>query len=334
MNPTVVGTWQLVAATSINCEIPIIHESDHESVPTITIDEWLYGNSHALIRQAPLNFGLRLQINADATFTETGTNGLPLTWFDVEGVLTERAIPFDGVINCDVDVLYLHAALSDSYTDPVRAHRVRYDDGDTIVCDRAELIQGRLVRTMSVVTDELYADRSILIYQKVHQSVTVPGLGILTNDRADGAYYSQPQPIPVLGGRLGQLVLDGYAEDTQPADFHLAIANFLAIDPSVLHDAAIHIFQYYQDCLGTADEIPEIAAPEDVWQHIHFRQQLEISVMRNSYVDEIVYISLSCGCDWEDEHGLQVVFQNGLRVSRVGPNDGHLSNMDENSVYP
>jgi hypothetical protein len=30
----------------------------------------------------------------------------------------------------------------------------------------------------------------------------------------------------------------------------------------------------------------------------------------------------------EPEHGLQVVFQNGLRVNKVGPYDGHLTNSD------
>ncbi len=329
MNPDVVGIWQLVAAISIDCEIPIMDIPAHTSA----IDAWLYGNSHQLIRQAPLNYGLSLQINVDATFTETGTNTLSFTWFDAEGVLTEPAIPFDGVINLDGDDLYFHATLSDGYTDPVRGHRVRYDDGDTIVCDRAKLVQHRLVRTMSVVTDELYGDRSILIYQKMNQPITVPGFGNLTKDTAYGAYYSQPLPIPVLGGRLGQIVLDGYESDAQPADFHRAIANFLAIDPSVLHDASVHVFEYYQDCLGTADDIPEIAAPQDVWQHVHFRNQLEIQVTRNDYVDNAVYVYLSCGCDWEDEHGLQVVFKHGLWVSRVGPNDGHVTGMDENSVY-
>jgi hypothetical protein len=329
MNAAVVGTWRMIAATSVNCELPIHHEQTRR----MAIDEWLYGKSHALIRQAPLNFGLNLKINADGTFSETGNNSLPLTWFDAEGVLSESAIPFDGVINLDAEDLYLHATPPENHTDPVRAHRVRYDDGDTIVCDRAELVQDRLVRTMSVVTDELYCDRAILIYQKVNQPITLPGLGILTKDIAYGAYYSQPLPIPVLGGRLGQIVLDGYEDDAQPTDFHRAIANFLAIDSSVLDEASVHVFKYYQDCLGTADDIPEIAVPANVWQHVHFRNQLEIQVTRNDYVDEEVYIYLSCGCDWEDEHGLQVVFKQGLWVSRVGPNDGHLSNMDENSVY-
>jgi hypothetical protein len=331
MNPAIVGIWQLVATLALHDELPLF-----DDIPPrlVAIDEWLYGNSHELIRQATPIAGLQLQLNADATFTETKTQDLDLEWYDVEGVSAPSVIPFDGVIRADDDHLYLHPDTESTLEDPVRSYRVRYDDGDTTICDRAELVQDRLVRTMSVVTDELYLDRSILIYQKVNQPITVPGLGMVTKDSDYGAYYSQPLPISVLGNRLCQIVLEGYDTDAYPADFHLAIANFLSIGPAVLHDASVHVFRYYQDCLGTADDIPMIAAAADVWQHVHFRNQLEIQVSRNNYVDEEVYISLSCSCDWEDEHGLQLVFKHGLWVSRVGPNDGHLTNMDENSVYP
>ncbi len=37
----------------------------------------------------------------------------------------------------------------------------------------------------------------------------------------------------------------------------------------------------------------------------------------------------SCGsCDWEREHGLQIVFKQGLFVNKVGAFDGHLTNSD------
>ena len=53
-----------------------------------------------------------------------------------------------------------------------------------------------------------------------------------------------------------------------------------------------------------------------------------------------VYISLGCNCDWEQEHGLQIVLKDGLRVTKVGSFDGHLTNSDayddaslENVIY-
>jgi hypothetical protein len=39
-----------------------------------------------------------------------------------------------------------------------------------------------------------------------------------------------------------------------------------------------------------------------------------------------VYVSVGCECDWEVEHGLQIVFRDGATVTKVGPFDGHLTN--------
>jgi hypothetical protein len=38
------------------------------------------------------------------------------------------------------------------------------------------------------------------------------------------------------------------------------------------------------------------------------------------------YVSLESGCDWEPEHGIQLVFRNGRQVTKLGPFDGHLTN--------
>ena len=38
--------------------------------------------------------------------------------------------------------------------------------------------------------------------------------------------------------------------------------------------------------------------------------------------------SVECGCDWEGEHGLQIVFKDGLVVNKVGAFDGHVTNSD------
>jgi hypothetical protein len=51
-------------------------------------------------------------------------------------------------------------------------------------------------------------------------------------------------------------------------------------------------------------------------------------VTRREHGDEGVYVSLNCECDWEEEHGLQIVFKNGLKINKVGPYDGHLTNSD------
>jgi len=160
----------------------------------------------------------------------------------------------------------------------------------------------------------------------------IPGLGSVTeHPDIDGWLRSEKIPVKVLGGKACRFIVEGYVEDPCKEEFHAAIQNFLALDPSALTDAQEHVFAYFKDRqndLWQPDD-PEylvIASPADVWKHV--RLGSEPMVSRRHYGDQGIYISLECGCDWEEEHGLQIVFKNGQRVNKVGPYDGHLTNSD------
>ena len=43
---------------------------------------------------------------------------------------------------------------------------LRYDDGYTMIAEWLERSDNRLVRTVNVVTDELYLDRIVMVYQQ------------------------------------------------------------------------------------------------------------------------------------------------------------------------
>jgi hypothetical protein len=147
-------------------------------------------------------------------------------------------------------------------------------------------------------------------------------------------------PIKALGGHLCDLVLDeDCARDAQRADIDRAITSFLALEPSALTDVEEHVFRYYLD--GKDDLEPgepgylEIGRASDVWKHVQFGAEATVGREGNG-----VYISLGCNCDWEQEHGLQIVFKDGQRVNKVGPFDGHFTNSHayddpslENVVY-
>jgi hypothetical protein len=173
--------------------------------------------------------------------------------------------------------------------------------------------------------------------------VEIPGLGIVNKDRELDWYHSAPITVPVLGGRKCRIVVEGYDDDEDKAEFHEAIANFLSIDDSVLKAAEKYIHRYYKDCKKQLDDddyqAVTIESPGDVWAHIRLGDEPVVS--RRAYGDRGVYVSLSCGCDWEDEHGLQIVFKNGRTVNKVGFYDGHLTNSDargdeslEDVIYP
>jgi hypothetical protein len=151
----------------------------------------------------------------------------------------------------------------------------------------------------------------------------IPGLGRVTEDPDIGSYVSAPVTVPVLGNAPCRVVLDDYDDDPDPEQVHSAIRSFLAADQSVLRAAQPHVFRYYEDCRREGLTDLRIRSPADVWRHVQLGNEAMVGREPGS---PHVYVSLECECDWEEEHGLHLVFENGSRVSRVGPCDGHLTN--------
>jgi hypothetical protein len=145
-----------------------------------------------------------------------------------------------------------------------------------------------------------------------------------------------------LRGHVFDILLGGdCAGKTHAKAVDAALVNFRALLPSALLEAEGHVFLYYLDCKGSfAPGEPghvEIASPKDVWNHLQFGPDATVGRREK---DGTIYVSLECSCDWEEEHGLQIVLEEGRRVNKVGPFDGHMTNADayadpslENVVY-
>jgi len=153
--------------------------------------------------------------------------------------------------------------------------------------------------------------------------IHIPGLGQVRSD-GPGSHISVPISVKVLSGERCEISVEGYEDDENQEDFHVAIANFLSIEPSVLDAAEPYIFQYYQDCSAYVPELT-IRSSDEVWRHISFGYP---TVFRDLSGNGGIYVSLECGCDWEEEHGLEIVFRNGAEVNKIGPCDGHPTNSD------
>jgi hypothetical protein len=159
--------------------------------------------------------------------------------------------------------------------------------------------------------------------------VEIPGLGAVEPYEDFEWLCSEPLPIGALGGHHCRVFLEGYEEDPNKDDFHAAIANLLSSERDLLGEAAPYVFRYYEDMNSEFDEDDAEyvdADLQDIWKHVQLGREPHVS--RRSYGDRGVYVSLECNCDWEPEHGLQLVFKEGRVVVKVGPYDGHLSNAD------
>ena len=145
-----------------------------------------------------------------------------------------------------------------------------------------------------------------------------------------GWLRSMPICIPMLGRDKRTIVLDGYEDDRKKGEFHAAIKNLFAGDRAVLERAFKHVYRYYLDVkedVGADEEgFPRIMSAATVWKRV--RLGAEPMVRRRHYGDKKICVSLGCNCDWEPEHGLQLVFKNGRSINKIGPYDGHLTNSD------
>jgi hypothetical protein len=158
--------------------------------------------------------------------------------------------------------------------------------------------------------------------------MNVPLLGEVTKDERFGWYYSKPIPVPMFGGKQCRIVLDGYEGDDRKEDYHVAIANFLSGSPAILREADEPLFRYYKDFeeWWLEDNQQPIKSADELWQHVRLGSEPVVS--RRPYGDCGIYVSVECGCDWEEEHGLQLVLKNGLKVNKLGGYNGHLTNSD------
>ncbi len=163
-----IGTWILIGSISINSEIELIG-GEHDSNE---VEKWLGGKSYELINEVEPTEGLILTITSDGRFEEEKTGYPQVSWFDREGVLQSEVTPFQGYLSFHETNIYFTPADLPSWAMPVdRESRIklRYDDGDTKISDCIERQNDQLIRTVSVVTDELYLDRVIIVYQRVKQ---------------------------------------------------------------------------------------------------------------------------------------------------------------------
>lgn len=110
-----------------------------------------------------------------------------------------------------------------------------------------------------------------------------------------------------------------------------ALINFLELnagDRNSISELA------YKNCMDFLEQIGideadeafrQITDKNEIWNFIHPKQ---IYITRRPYKEQDIYIQVACECDWEEEHGLQLVFRQGKKLTRISGQDGHLTEAD------
>lgn len=140
-------------------------------------------------------------------------------------------------------------------------------------------------------------------------------------------WESQPVAVPFLDGQQVRFTVTVEAiDDVYPSDVAEAVQHFLALGPKDRVAVAPLVYKNYADFADAVSEVDvEIAGPAEVWDHVRV---MGIYVERRDRWDMDVYVVMACNCDWEVEHGLQLVFRRGSKLVRVSEQDGHLTHAD------
>jgi hypothetical protein len=159
--------------------------------------------------------------------------------------------------------------------------------------------------------------------------MNLESLGELTPDKSIPEWLvSHPINVSYFSQLALRFILHDLEDDERPEEFGEAVQNFLSLTTLDRDLASIHVFRTYShfvDLVEPEDVAVKINRPEDVWQHVY---PSEIHVSRRHRRDKKVYVSIDAECDWEPEHGLQIVYREGKVLSRVSDQDGHLSHAD------
>lgn len=120
-------------------------------------------------------------------------------------------------------------------------------------------------------------------------------------------------------------------DETFLAEADDALQHFLALNAADRKAVTHLVYKYCLDFLELAepdeadDDLRAITDENEIWK---FVQPTEIYVTRRLYEDEDLYVQVACACDWDQEHGLQLVFRQGKKLTRVSGQDGHLTEAD------
>ncbi|WP_442483777.1 DUF6985 domain-containing protein [Aeoliella sp. SH292] len=151
---------------------------------------------------------------------------------------------------------------------------------------------------------------------------------LLRDDDIEDWFVSEYIAVPYVGGAELQFILDGIEDDNSPEDFSDAIKQFLALSMSERNAASPYVFGSYQrfvELVGEDELDFTIGSKEEVWQHVFITG---VHVSRRHWRDKEVYVQLTGNCDWEQEHGIQIVLRRGHILARVSDQDGHLTTAD------
>jgi hypothetical protein len=145
-------------------------------------------------------------------------------------------------------------------------------------------------------------------------------LGKLREDpNLPGDWISKPVAVPFCEKMIPFTLRVTATDDVYPPDVENAVRTFLALNEEDRRRVATAVYQHYSTLLKRFPEIDVgITEAADGWQHF---QPTNVFVDRYDEGDGHVYVRLTCDCDWDEEHGLQILFWEGNKITLIGEHE-------------
>jgi hypothetical protein len=131
-------------------------------------------------------------------------------------------------------------------------------------------------------------------------------------------FESSPYPIPYFDGKELKVGFVEAGHEPYLLQADNVLQNFLSLDKQNRIGDSQLVFHYYSETVKYGHTKPlDVKDTTEIWNFVY---PSEIIVHWDENAD--FYLCVSCGCKWEEEHGLQLVFKDGKKLTRASGHDG------------
>lgn len=155
---------------------------------------------------------------------------------------------------------------------------------------------------------------------------------LIQNEKFPEWWRSEAINIPFVGMDLPITFMNFIPENDEAfiKEADESIATFMNLDSAYKFQLASHVMANFKEVVAYVGEekISSELKNVNILSIWNFVYPTEIFISRRQKADKDIYLILACECEWEKEHGLQLVFRQGKKLTRVSDQDGHLTNAD------
>ncbi len=127
-------------------------------------------------------------------------------------------------------------------------------------------------------------------------------------------YFGQPIEVPYFDNKKIKVGIGNANHEETLIESDRVLAKFMSLNSTDRTNHSKPIVEYYESCVnfGICDKI-EMNSHNEIWNYVN-----PTEILVDSEIGSGFFVMVSCECQWEPEHGLQLEFRNGTELVRAG----------------